>query len=104
YRITNTDVDALIAEQTKLNKLAEKYRKLLSDRKTLEKEIIKELSTVKKEFDNPRRTQISEQSAKVEIDEKALVADEKVRVLISRDGYLKRSSIRSYQSTDDADN
>ena len=104
YRLTNTDVNELIAEQDKLNKLAEKYRKLLSDRKTLEKEIIKELSAVKKEFSNPRRTQISEESAKVEIDEKALVADEQVRVLISRDGYLKRSSIRSYQSTDDADN
>lgn len=104
YRLTNTDVNELIAEQDKLNKLAEKYRKLLSDRKTLEKEIIKELSAVKKEFRNPRRTQISQESAKVEIDEKALVTDEQVRVLISRDGYLKRSSIRSYQSTDDADN
>lgn len=104
YRLTNTDVNELIAEQDKLNKLAEKYRKLLSDRKTLEKEIIKELSAVKKEFSNPRRTQISQESAKVEIDEKALVADEQVRALISRDGYLKRSSIRSYQSTDDADN
>ena len=104
YRLTNTDVNELIAEQDKLNKLAEKYRKLLSDRKTLEKEIIKELSAVKKEFSNPRRTQISQESAKVEIDEKALVSDEQVRVLISRDGYLKRSSIRSYQSTDDADN
>ncbi|MGN8748275.1 DNA topoisomerase IV subunit A [Lactobacillus amylovorus] len=104
YRLTNTDVNELIAEPDKLNKLAEKYRKLLSDRKTLEKEIIKELSAVKKEFSNPRRTQISQESAKVEIDEKALVADEQVRVLISRDGYLKRSSIRSYQSTDDADN
>lgn len=104
YRLTNTDVNELIAEQDKLNKLAEKYRKLLSDRKTLEKEIIKELSAVKKEFSNPRRTQISQESAKVEIDEKALVADEQVRVLISRDGYLKRSSIRSYQSTDDSDN
>lgn len=104
YRLTNTDVNELIAEQDKLNKLAEKYRKLLSDRKTLEKEIIKELSAVKKEFSNPRRTQISQESAKVEIDEKALVTDEQVRVLISRDGYLKRSSIRSYQSTDDADN
>lgn len=104
YRLTNTDVNALIAEQTKLNKLAEKYRKLLSDRKTLEKEIIKELSAVKKEFASPRRTEISEESAKVKIDEKALVADEQVRVLISRDGYLKRSSLRSYQSTDDADN
>lgn len=104
YRLTNTDVNELIAEQDRLNKLAEKYRKLLSDRKTLEKEIIKELSAVKKEFSNPRRTQISQESAKVEIDEKALVTDEQVRVLISRDGYLKRSSIRSYQSTDDADN
>lgn len=104
YRLTNTDVNELIAEQDKLNKLAEKYRKLLSDRKTLEKEIIKELLAVKKEFSNPRRTQISQESAKVEIDEKALVTDEQVRVLISRDGYLKRSSIRSYQSTDDADN
>lgn len=104
YRLTNTDVNELIAEQDKLNKLAEKYRKLLSDRKTLEKEIIKELSAVKKEFSNPRRTQISQESAKVEIDEKALVTDEQVRVLISRDGYLKRSSIRSYQSTDDEDN
>lgn len=104
YRLTNTDVNALIAEQTRLNKLAEKYRKLLSDRKTLEKEIIKELSAVKKEFASPRRTEISEESAKVKIDEKALVADEQVRVLISRDGYLKRSSLRSYQSTDDADN
>src|SRR5699024_2026320 len=104
YRLTNTDVNALIAEQNRLNKLAEKYRKLLSDRKTLEKEIIKELSAVKKEFASPRRTEISEESAKVKIDEKALVADEQVRVLISRDGYLKRSSLRSYQSTDDADN
>ncbi|AFR21953.1 DNA topoisomerase IV subunit A [Lactobacillus helveticus] len=104
YRLTNTDVNELIAEQSKLNKLAEKYRKLLSDRKTLEKKIIKELSAVKKEFASPRRTEISEESAKVKIDEKALVADEQVRVLISRDGYLKRSSLRSYQSTDDADN
>ncbi|RVU71754.1 MULTISPECIES: DNA topoisomerase IV subunit A [Lactobacillus] len=104
YRLTNTDVDALVAEQTDLNKKVEVYHQLLSDRKTLEKEIIKELRAVKKEFGSERRTQISHESAKVEIDEKALVADEQVRVLISRDGYLKRSSLRSFQSTDDDDN
>lgn len=104
YRLTNTDVDALIAEQKELNEKVAVYRKLLSDRATLEKQIIKELNAVKKEFGNPRRTEISKESAKVEIDEKALVADEQVRVLISRDGYLKRSSLRSYQSTDSADN
>ena len=62
------------------------------------------MRSVKKEFENPRRTQISTQSAKVQIDEKALVADEQVRVLVSKDGYLKRSSLRSYQSTDNGEN
>ncbi|GAA3629942.1 DNA topoisomerase IV subunit A [Lactobacillus hamsteri] len=104
YRLTNTDVDALIAEQKDLNDKVAVYKKLLSDRATLEKQIIKELRAVKKEFGNPRRTEISSQSAKVKIDEKALVADEQVRVLVSRDGYLKRSSLRSYQSTESGDN
>ena len=101
YHLTNTDVDALVEEQDDLNKKVIEYKKLLSDRATLERQIIKELKAVKKEFASPRRTEISEQSAKVEIDEKALVADEKVRVLVSKDGYLKRSSIRSYQSSDE---
>ena len=104
YHLTNTDVDALVEEQDDLNKKVIEYKKLLSDRATLERQIIKELKAVKKEFTSPRRTEISEQSAKVEIDEKALVADEKVRVLVSKDGYLKRSSIRSYQSSDENEN
>ena len=104
YHLTNTDVDALVEEQDDLNKKVIEYKKLLSDRATLERQIIKELKAVKKEFASPRRTEISEQSAKVEIDEKALVADEKVRVLVSKDGYLKRSSIRSYQSSDENEN
>lgn len=104
YRLTNTDVDALVAEQADLTKKIDQYRNLLSDSKILNKEIIKELSYVKKEFGNPRRTEISNETAKIKIDEKALVADEQVRVLISRDGYLKRSSLRSWQSSDDNDN
>ena len=104
YRLTNTDVDALIKEQTELSEKIARFKELLSNNKTLEKEIVKELSLVKKEFGNPRRTEISSANAKIQIDEKALVADEQVRVLISRDGYLKRSSIRSWQSSDDEDN
>lgn len=104
YRLTNTDVQALVDEQTDLKAKVAKYEKLLSDRATLEKQIVKELTKVKKEFASPRRTEISQESAKVEIDEKALVADEQVRVLVSRDGYLKRSSLRSYQSSDSQEN
>lgn len=104
YRLTNTDVDALVKEQSELNEKIARFKELLSNKKILDKEIIKELTTVKKEFGNPRRTEISSETAKIQIDEKALVADEQVRVLISRDGYLKRSSIRSWQSSDDEDN
>ena len=104
YRLTNTDVDALVDEKTDLNQKIARYQTLLSDSKVLDKEVIKELSIVKREFGNPRRTEISAETAKIQIDEKALVADEQVRVLISRDGYLKRSSLRSWQSSDDEDN
>ncbi|WP_294756172.1 DNA topoisomerase IV subunit A [uncultured Lactobacillus sp.] len=104
YRLTNTDVAALVKEQTELSEKIARFKELLSNNKTLEKEIVKELSIVKKEFGNPRRTEISSANAKIQIDEKALVAEEQVRVLISRDGYLKRSSIRSWQSSDDEDN
>lgn len=104
YRLTNTDVDALLQEQKELEAKAAEYKKLLTDESVLEKEIIKELRAVKKEFATPRRTEISLESAKVHINEKALLADEQVRVLISRDGYMKRSSLRSYQSSNDAEN
>ena len=82
YRLTNTDVNQLKQEQTELNKKIDKFNEILSDNQVLEKVVVKELNAVKK----------------------ALVADEDVRVLVSKDGYLKRSSIRSFQSTDTSDN
>ncbi|TVV08672.1 DNA topoisomerase IV subunit A, partial [Lactobacillus paragasseri] len=104
YRLTNTDVNQLKKEQTELNKKIDKFNEILSDNKVLEKVVVKELNAVKKEFGSPRRTEITAKAAKIEINEKALVADEDVRVLVSKDGYLKRSSIRSFQSTDTSDN
>ena len=104
YRLTNTDVNQLKKEQTELNKKIDKFNEILSDNQVLEKVVVKELNAVKKEFGSPRRTEITAKAAKIEINEKALVADEDVRVLVSKDGYLKRSSIRSFQSTDTSDN
>lgn len=104
YRLTNTDVNQLKQEQTELNKKIDKFNEILNDNQVLEKVVVKELNAVKKEFGSPRRTEITAKAAKIEINEKALVADEDVRVLVSKDGYLKRSSIRSFQSTDTSDN
>ena len=104
YRLTNTDVNQLKKEQADLNKKIEKFNGILSDNKVLERVVVKELNAVKREFGSPRRTEITAKAAKIEINEKALVADEDVRVLVSKDGYLKRSSLRSFQSTNDEDN
>ena len=104
YRLTNTDVNQLKAEQADLNEKIATYEDILNNENVLEKVVVKELNQVKKDFGSPRRTEITEKAAKIEINEKALVADETVRVLVSRDGYLKRSSLRSFQSTDDQDN
>ncbi|QNQ80463.1 DNA topoisomerase IV subunit A [Lactobacillus sp. PV034] len=104
YRLTNTDVNQLKAEKADLNDKITTYEDILNNEDVLEKVVVKELKEVKKNFGSERRTEITEKAAKIEINEKALVADETVRVLVSRDGYLKRSSLRSFQSTDDQDN
>jgi topoisomerase-4 subunit A len=104
YRLTNTDVVALQTEHDDLETRVKQLQKILDDKKTLDQQIIKELKQVKRDFNDPRRTQISEESAKIQINEKSLIADEDVRVLVSRNGYLKRSSLRSYSSTTDSEN
>lgn len=104
YRLTNTDVDQLKAEQAILNDKIEGFKEILNDNKVLEKVVVKELRAVKKEFGSPRRTEITEKSEKIEINEKALMADEDVRVLVSEQGYIKRSSLRSFQSTAEGEN
>ena len=104
YRLTNTDVNQLKAEQAELNDKIKTFNEILNDNKVLEKVVVKELRAVKKEFGSPRRTEITEKSEKIEINEKALMADEDVRVLVSEQCYLKRSSLRSFQSTAEDEN
>lgn len=104
YRLSNTDVTQLQEEEAKLKESISTYQEILNDAKVLKKVVIKELRAVKKEFGSERRTEITDKAEKIEINEKALMADEDVRVLVSQEGYLKRSSIRSFQSTADNEN
>lgn len=104
YRLSNTDVTQLQEEEAKLKENIATYQEILNDATVLKKVVIKELRTVKKEFGSERRTEITDKAEKIEINEKALMADEDVRVLVSQEGYLKRSSMRSFQSTADNEN
>lgn len=104
YRLTNTDVTQLQKEQTQLQKAIARYQKIIADPQQLLRVIKKELAAVKKEFVTPRLTKIEVEVAEIKIDRRVMVTPEQVRVLVSRQGYLKRSSLRSYQASTATDN
>lgn len=104
YRLTNTDVTALEKEAEALATAIESYHAILNDEKSLAKVIKQELKAITKAYQTPRLTEIQDQVETLEIDTSVLVADETVMVAVSHDGYLKRSSMRSYQASDASDN
>ncbi|WP_461239510.1 DNA topoisomerase IV subunit A [Paucilactobacillus sp. N302-9] len=104
YRLTNTDVTELEDEQAKLTSDINTYQSILTSDKKLAQVLKKELLDVKKQFGNPRKTSLEEHVEELKIDTKVTVAKEDVIVLVSHDGYMKRSSVRSYTASDSADN
>ena len=104
YRLTNTDVTELENEASTLKKAIAKYEKILSDPKELDKVIRQELQTIAKKYASPRKTEIQAKIASLKIETAVLVAQEDVIVQISREGYVKRSSLRSFNASDANDN
>lgn len=104
YRLTNTDVTELEKEAAALKQAIAKYEKILSDPKELDKVIRQELQTIAKKYASPRKTEIQAKIASLKIETEVLVAQEDVIVQISREGYVKRSSLRSFNASDANDN
>lgn len=99
YRLTNTDITQLEKEAEELNQLVTELTKILSDEKELFNVMKKELRDVKKQYGNPRLTQIEDEIQEIKIDTKVLVAQEDVIVTVTHEGYIKRSSLRSYSAS-----
>ena len=57
--------------------------------------IVKELEEVKKDFGDERRTQITDETAEITLED--VIADEQVAVTVSHSGYLKRTPISTYR-------
>lgn len=104
YRLTNTDVTALQKEAEELAAKIATYEKILAQPKELDKVIKKELLSLDKKYGSPRLTEIQEQIEEIKIQTEVMVAQEDVMLLVSKGGYVKRSSLRSFNASDDADN
>ncbi|WGG43623.1 DNA topoisomerase IV subunit A [Rossellomorea sp. DA94] len=103
YRLTNTDITALQAEAEELAKTIEELTAILESESKLYSVIKKELKAIKKQFADSRRTQIEEKIEEIKINLEVLIASEDVMVTVTRDGYMKRTSLRSYSASNGQD-
>lgn len=99
YRLTNTDVKELKQEQSLLKKEMKRLHAILTDVNTLHQVLIEELEEINAKIHTPRLSEIQAKVQEIVIDKRAMVADEMVMVPISRDGYIKKVSMRSYNAS-----
>lgn len=103
YRLTNTDITELRHEQDELNALITKLESILNSEAKLVRVIKQELLDIKKRFTQPRRSKIEREIEEIKITLDVLVPSEEVVVSVTKDGYIKRTSIRSHAASNGQD-
>ncbi|WP_288393782.1 DNA topoisomerase IV subunit A [uncultured Vagococcus sp.] len=99
YRLTNTDITALEKESEELSELIAKLQLILNNEKELLNVMKTELREVKKQYKTPRLTKLEDEIAEITIETAVLIPQEDVMVSITKEGYAKRSSLRSYSAS-----
>lgn len=103
YRLTNTDVVALENEKASLEKIIKGLSAILGSEEVLKSVVKKDLNDVKENYPTPRITEIKDQITEIKIDTTAMIPKEDVVVLVTKDGYIKRTSFRSYTASNPED-
>lgn len=99
YRLTNTDIVTLQNEENDLRDLITTLSAIIGDEATMYNIMKRELREVKKKFANPRLSELQAESQIIEIDTASLIAEEETFVSVTRGGYLKRTSPRSFNAS-----
>ena len=103
YRLTNTDVVALQKEQEDLEKIINGLTAILGSEDVMKSVMKKDLRAVRDNYPSPRLTDIVDEITDIKIDETDMIPKEDVVVLVTKDGYIKRTSYRSYSASNEAD-
>lgn len=100
YKLSHTDLESLLSEKKALEDQIAELKSIIENKDKLHSIIIDELKRIAKQYGDARRSEIQEDSLDLRhIDKRDLVAKENVMVAISRDGYVKRSSIASFKGS-----
>lgn len=99
YRLTNTDITDLRAEAKELNQFIEKSENILHSTKVMDGVVRSELEETRKQYASPRMTSIENKIEELKVETEVLIAEEDVMVAITKEGYIKRSSLRSFAAS-----
>ena len=97
YRLTNSDIDELNKEFENLKVVIAGLEMILKDPEKLKGVMKNELKKIKQEYATPRKTEIKDEILDISINEEEMIAKEDVIVLVTHDGYIKRTSKRSFK-------
>lgn len=103
YKLTNTDVTDLQNEHANLLELIKYLTSVINDESVLKGVMKEELRSIKKEFATPRRTIIKDEITEIKIDELSMIPKEDYIVSVSKSGYIKKLSIKVYNSNNETD-
>ena len=100
YRLTNTDVTQLEEEFALLSEKIKHLLRVINEEEALKDVIREEILLITQQYSSARRSEIEAEVEDLVIDKAVTIAEEDVQVLVSRNGYYKRASIRSYKASD----
>ena len=101
YKLSHTDEVILENEKAQLLKDIETLKGILEDESKLNRVLVRELKAIADKYGDDRRTVIQEKEEIAPIDKRELIAKDDVMIALTRDGYLKRSTLKSYRSSGD---
>ena len=99
YRLSSTDITTLENEIASLKEQMAALSLIINNDNELKKVIINELKQIKEKFAKPRKSKLVEEIQDIVIDKVSTVIKEDCMVAITRDGYAKRTSLKSYNSS-----
>lgn len=101
YKLSNTDITTLENEKRALEENIEFLNGILSDRNKLNRLLITDLKEISRKYGKDRKTMIEDKEEIGTIDKRDLINKEEVMIAVSRDGYIKYSTNKSYKSSGD---
>lgn len=102
YKLTNTDISILTNEKENLEANISELKEILADKNKLNQVLINDLKAISKKYGRERKTAIilkDDDEKLTTFDKRDLITKEEVVIALSKDGYIKRSTIKSYRSS-----